>query len=67
MTQLQVQYEQYFPSYSHTVNLFYEPLGKWNNYKIGEMRKILVIFYKVRNNWLIADVHNLLSVKSSFI
>ena len=43
MTQLQVQYEQYFPSYSHIVNLFYEPLGKWNNYKIGEMRKILDI------------------------
>ena len=33
---LQVQYDQFFQSFSYFVNLLHEPLVEWNNSKIEE-------------------------------
>ena len=50
IARLRVQYDQYFPSFSYFADLFHKPLGEWNNSKIWETRKILVILCDI-NVW----------------
>ena len=48
ITRFRVQYDQYFPSFVYFADTFHEPSGEWNNSKIEETRKELVIFYDLK-------------------